>query len=109
VNESGLDESGIDMGGLYKEFITAFIEKAFNPDYGSGLRIQGSGFRDQNLSFRVQGSGFRVQGSDCRVQGSGSRVKGLLISRRVIARVRYLATVRATCIISQPSTLNPNP
>jgi hypothetical protein len=22
VNESGLDESGIDMGGLYKEFIT---------------------------------------------------------------------------------------
>lgn len=34
VNESGLDESGIDMGGLYKEFITAFIERAFSPDYG---------------------------------------------------------------------------
>ena len=34
VNESGLDESGIDMGGLYKEFLTSLIEKAFNPDYG---------------------------------------------------------------------------
>jgi len=27
VNERGLDESGIDMGGLYKEFVTAFIEQ----------------------------------------------------------------------------------
>ncbi|EKX32006.1 hypothetical protein GUITHDRAFT_121825 [Guillardia theta CCMP2712] len=34
VNESGLDESGIDMGGLYKEFLTHFIERAFHPDYG---------------------------------------------------------------------------
>ena len=34
VNESGLDESGIDMGGLYKEFLTTLIERAFHPDYG---------------------------------------------------------------------------
>lgn len=34
VNESGLDESGIDMGGLYKEFLTTLIETAFHPDYG---------------------------------------------------------------------------
>jgi len=34
VNESGLDESGIDMGGLYKEFLTSLIERAFHPNYG---------------------------------------------------------------------------
>ena len=34
INESGLDESGIDMGGLYKEFLTTLIERAFHPDYG---------------------------------------------------------------------------
>ena len=34
VNESGIDEAGIDMGGLYKEFLTTLIERAFHPDYG---------------------------------------------------------------------------
>ena len=34
TNDAGTEESGIDMGGLYKEFLTTLIERAFHPDYG---------------------------------------------------------------------------
>ncbi|KAF8971628.1 hypothetical protein BGZ46_010256 [Entomortierella lignicola] len=32
VNESGMDEAGIDQGGPFKEFMESFIESGFSPD-----------------------------------------------------------------------------
>jgi len=34
VSEQGLDEAGIDGGGLFKEFMDAFAKAAFSPDFG---------------------------------------------------------------------------
>ena len=34
VSEQGLDEAGIDGGGLFKEFIDSFSKSAFSPSFG---------------------------------------------------------------------------
>ncbi|CAG8645654.1 10326_t:CDS:2, partial [Scutellospora calospora] len=34
VNETGIDEVGVDQGGPFKEFITQLISEAFDPDCG---------------------------------------------------------------------------
>lgn len=34
ISETGLDEAGIDGGGLFKDFIDNFSKEAFNPTYG---------------------------------------------------------------------------
>ena len=34
VNENGLDEAGIDGGGIFKEFLSELIKRAFDPNLG---------------------------------------------------------------------------
>ena len=34
VDQFGLDEAGIDGGGLFKEFMTSLCKRAFDPEYG---------------------------------------------------------------------------
>jgi ubiquitin-protein ligase E3 C len=34
ISEQGLNEAGIDGGGLFKEFIDSFAKEAFSPTYG---------------------------------------------------------------------------
>lgn len=33
VNDLGMEEDGIDGGGLFKEFITKLCDKIFDPEY----------------------------------------------------------------------------
>ncbi|RDD39745.1 Ubiquitin-protein ligase E3C [Trichoplax sp. H2] len=34
LNEQGLEEAGIDGGGLFREFLTEVLKEGFNPNYG---------------------------------------------------------------------------
>src|SRR4051812_11436987 len=34
MNDQGLEEAGIDGGGLFKEFMTEFCQQAFDPENG---------------------------------------------------------------------------
>ena len=41
INYSGLDEAGIDGGGLFREFLSAFLTEAFNPNRGLFIETEG--------------------------------------------------------------------
>lgn len=34
INDSGLEEAGIDGGGIFREFLTELIKAAFDPNRG---------------------------------------------------------------------------
>jgi hypothetical protein len=38
VNDSGLPEAGIDAGGVFKEFLSSLVERAFDANFGLFLR-----------------------------------------------------------------------
>jgi ubiquitin-protein ligase E3 C len=38
VNDSGLPEAGIDAGGVFKEFLSSLVERAFDSNLGLFLR-----------------------------------------------------------------------
>jgi ubiquitin-protein ligase E3 C len=41
VNQHGVEEAGVDGGGLFKDFLSAFIEEAFDPAAtGPGLFVE---------------------------------------------------------------------
>mmetsp|Transcript_17431 Transcript_17431/g.48587 ORF Transcript_17431/g.48587 Transcript_17431/m.48587 type:complete len:870 (+) Transcript_17431:468-3077(+) len=44
VNEQGLQEAGLDYGGLMKDFIEDVIKAGFNPDYGLFSATEGGQF-----------------------------------------------------------------
>ena len=39
VNAVGLDEAGIDGGGLFREFLSQLLKSAFDPNRGRGERV----------------------------------------------------------------------
>eukprot|EP00116_Pleurobrachia_bachei_P001628 sb/3461890/ len=41
INFTGLDEAGVDGGGLFKEFVSCFIREAFNPNRGFFIETEG--------------------------------------------------------------------
>ena len=41
INYSGLDEAGVDGGGLFREFLTSFLKEAFNPNRGFFIETDG--------------------------------------------------------------------
>lgn len=41
VNYSGLDEAGVDGGGLFREFMASFLKEAFNPNRGFFIETDG--------------------------------------------------------------------
>lgn len=34
INAQGLDEAGIDGGGIFREFMSQLVKQAFDPSYG---------------------------------------------------------------------------
>jgi len=41
INYSGLDEAGVDGGGLFREFLASFLKEAFNPNRGFFIETDG--------------------------------------------------------------------
>ena len=41
INYTGLDEAGVDGGGLFREFLTTFLKEAFNPHRGLFIETDG--------------------------------------------------------------------
>ena len=47
INSEGIEEPGIDGGGLFKEFVEELVKTAFDPDFGLFVSIDNSDADDK--------------------------------------------------------------